>query len=52
MFNNDSNPVEVSKKKAFFEINYYGLCQKYFVKIYGDKEKYNSADVVDYLTTY
>ena len=52
MFNNDFNPSTVSRDKAFFEINYYGMCKDEFIVLYGDKENYKSSEVTEFLTNY
>ena len=38
MLNNEFNPVNVTKKKAQFEMQYYGMSFEDFIEAYGDKE--------------
>ena len=52
MLNNDSNPIEVSAKKARFEIQYYGMSFEDFAVDYGNKENYKSSEVIEYITKY
>lgn len=52
MINNDFNKELITKEKARFEIQYYGMSFEDFVNEYGAQDNYRSSKVIEYITKF